>query len=85
MAKLEKLLRKIRNSPNNVSPNELATLLNGHGFNFRDGSKHWRIYWHDSLGVTGRITVPFQRPLKAYIVKQALKLIDRLEEEKGNA
>ena len=81
MAKLEKRLRKIRNSPNNVSPNELHTLLLGYGFKYRDGSKHWRVYWHDDLGPTGRLTVPFRRPLKAYIVKKALKLIDRLEAE----
>ena len=81
MTKLEKLLQKTRNAPNNVSPNELATLLNGFNFKFRDGSKHWRIYWHDSLGATGKLTVPFQRPLKAYIVKLALKLIDRLDGE----
>lgn len=84
MAKLEKLLQKIRNSPNHVSPNELATLLDGYGFRYRGGSKHWRVYWHESLGPTGRVTVPFQRPLKAYIVKQALKLIDRLDEERND-
>jgi hypothetical protein len=83
MAKLEKLLQKIRNGPNNVTPNKLNTLLLGYGFKYREGSKHWRVYWHESLGSTGRITVPFQRPLKAYIVKQALKLIDRLENEEG--
>ena len=81
MARLEKRLQKIRNSPNHVSPNDLNTLLLGYGFKYRDGSKHWRVYWHNSLGPTGRLTVPFQRPLKAYIVKQALKLIDRLETE----
>ena len=81
MTKLKKRLLKIRNSPNNVSPHELDTLLHGYGFRYREGSKHWRVYWHDRLGPTGRLTVPFQRPLKAYIVKQALKLIDRLEAE----
>jgi len=81
MTKLEKRLQKIRNSPNNVSPHELHTLLVGYGFQYRDGSKHWRVYWHPQLGPTGKLTVPFQRPLKAYIVRKALKLIERLEAE----
>lgn len=78
MAKLEKLHQKIQDNPNHVSPNDLHNLLEGYGFSWRTGSKHWRVYWHPELGAEGRLTVPFRRPLKAYIVRQALKKIDLL-------
>ena len=79
MPKLDKLYQKIKNNPNHVSPNELHTLLVGFGFSWRSGSKHWHVYWHPDLGAEGRLTVPFQRPLKAYLVRQALKKIDLLK------
>lgn len=78
MARLEKLLLKIRNSPQNVSFDDLDRLLNAYGFTRRQprsGSSHY-VYSFGQL----RITVPYERPhVKAMYVKQVLAILDELD------
>lgn len=79
MSKLEKLLLRIRNSPQSVTFDELDRLLSAYGFTRRQprsGSSHY-VYSFGQL----RITVPFKRPyVKTFYVKQALALLDELDD-----
>lgn len=84
MAKLEKLLLKIRNNPQSVAFEDLDKLLNAYGFQRRQprsGSSHY-VY---SLG-SRHITVPYKRPVvKALYVKQVLAILDELDAPSGDA
>jgi len=80
MKKADKLYQKIKQGPNKVSPEDLGKLLVEYGFEYRDGTNHWRIYFRNDLGINGRVTIPYRRPLKAYVVKQALKLIEEIQD-----
>lgn len=84
MAKLEKLLLRIRNNPQGVAFDDLDKLLNASGFlrrQPRSGSSHY-VY---SLG-THRITVPYKRPhVNAIYVKQVLAILDELDVPTDNA
>lgn len=76
MSKKEKLLAGIKNNPRDVSFNDLDKLLRSAGFvrrQSRKGSSHYN-YTHDLLDEI--LTVPKEKPLKAYIVKQTLKSYD---------
>lgn len=77
MSRREKLLEKVRNNPRAVTYEELARVLEWHGFQLRRsrGSHH--------LFKRGRrqITVVYRRPhVHPAAVKEALALIDEIEE-----
>ena len=78
MSNREKLLAKIRNNPKSVRFQELAKLLEWHGFELKRSKGSHHIYRR------GRyvLTVPWRRPrLHSYIVKHALKILDEIMEE----
>jgi predicted RNA binding protein YcfA (HicA-like mRNA interferase family) len=80
MTKYDKLYAKIVNNPKNVTFEELDKILHKQGFkrsNPSSGSSHYT-YRHPEL--TNILTIPYKRPIKAIYVKQALAIIEQLEE-----
>ncbi len=83
MTRRDKLRQRIERNPKNVSFQDLRTLLEAYGFEFKRsrGSHHSfvaRIGGHAIL-----LVVPYQQPLKAIYVKKALALIGQIEKESG--
>ena len=80
MSKKEKLLQSIRNNPSNVKFETLQNLLLYYSFKERQpkgGSSHYS-YTLDKL----ILTVPKHKPVNKIYVKQFLKLIDEIENNK---
>lgn len=80
MSKKEKLLQSIRNNPSSVKFETLQNLLLYYGFKERQpkgGSSHYS-YILDKL----ILTVPKHKPVNKIYVKQFLKLIDEIENNK---
>lgn len=79
LTKLEKRIRKLHESPRNVSSRELISILQSLGFNEVGGKGSHRAFKHQKLPAT-IIVVPNQDPLKAVYVSRARKIIDELME-----
>ena len=75
MASVEKLIRKMKNQPNGISPQEAGKVLNAKGYRFaRQNGSHCH-YVNESGDV---ITILDKNPLKkAYIVE----ILERIEEK----
>lgn len=77
MGQREKLLERIRNNPKDVAFDDLDKLLQWHGFERRNpGGSH---YVYSRAGAT-HLTVPRARPLRSVYVRQALALLESLQE-----
>jgi hypothetical protein len=79
MSKRKKLLQKLRNNPKNVTFEQLITLLNYYGIIVERirGSHHvLNAHIEDK---TYTLAIPYQKPLKATYVYQALELIAKVE------
>ncbi|MGB9975808.1 hypothetical protein [Thermovenabulum sp.] len=76
MGHYEKLYKKIKNNPKNVSFEEIDTLLtNVGGFKRRNkGGSHF-IYSHPDLkGIDDYVNIPYNRPhIKSCYIKKALE------------
>lgn len=80
MTKFDKLYAKIVRNPKNVNFDELDKLLRRYGFECRQpskGSSHYN-YYHPDLPEL--ITIPYDRPIKAVYVKEAIKALKKLQE-----
>lgn len=78
MSKLDKRITKLYRLKN-INSNELISILEALGFEYRGGKGSHSVYKHPKLPAA-KLTVPLQRPLKAIYIKQALNLIEQLEE-----
>ena len=79
MSKQDKLLDKIRNNPKDIKFETVQKILLGYGFKEtspRGGSSHYT--YHRGIY---RVTVPKENPVNSVYIKQAIKIIDRLEAE----
>lgn len=91
MNKREKRLLKIRQNPKNVSLEELAQVLEDHGFwlDRVTGSHH--IFRAERDEKSWKLPIPFNKPIKVVYVKQALVAIDEIrqidlqEDDNGNS
>ena len=80
MTQREKALQKIRNNPREVRFNDLAKVLEQHGFEIRKTGGSHQVFMRGQY----RIIVPFRRPhLFEYVVKDALKILDKILEQEG--
>ena len=80
MGKQEKVLQAIRNNPKDVRFATIQNVLLSYGFaetSPRGGSSHYT--YHRGIY---RITVPKDNPVNQTYIKQAIRIIDRLEAEK---
>jgi len=84
MATKKKRLDKIRNSPNNVSFDELGTVLQDHGFKLDrvNGSHH--VYEHEDLEDPIIIPRHGNKKVGAVYVKKVLDAIDKLRGTDAN-
>jgi predicted RNA binding protein YcfA (HicA-like mRNA interferase family) len=80
MSKRKKRLSKIRNNPKAVTKDDLDTVLRDFGFVERDGKGSHTIYQHPD-NETPLVVAAHGKSVPAYIVKQALALIDALVDE----
>ncbi|MFZ4816990.1 MAG: type II toxin-antitoxin system HicA family toxin [Phototrophicaceae bacterium] len=79
MSKREKRLEKLRQSPKDVSFEQLRQVLEDHGFILTKvtGSHHTfkRKIGQEEI----RLTIPYRKPLLAIYVSQAIDEIDRIQ------
>ena len=81
VTKREKLLKRIRHNPRNVSFQDMRTLLEAFGFvlDRTRGSHHSFVGWVGEQKVL--LVIPYKHPLKEVYAKKALALIDAIEAE----
>lgn len=78
MSKRHKRLARIRQNPNNVSLDDLQTVLEDYGFEHRQTVGSHYTFSVNIGDTTKLLVVPFRRPVKVAYVKKALKLIDEV-------
>jgi predicted RNA binding protein YcfA (HicA-like mRNA interferase family) len=83
VTRLEKRIRKLRQSPRNISSRELINILVSLGFELRGGKGSHQCYKHPKLPQI-KLTVPQQHPLKVQYIRQALNAISKLRELEDN-
>ncbi|MCL4253243.1 MAG: type II toxin-antitoxin system HicA family toxin [Anaerolineae bacterium] len=79
MTKKEKLLRRLRNNPTDVSFQDLETLLFRFGFQFirANGSHH--LYEYEQKDIWRQVIIPVHgRKIKSVYVKKVIEIIDEL-------
>jgi predicted RNA binding protein YcfA (HicA-like mRNA interferase family) len=85
MARRDKLLRRMRNNPLNVSMRDLQTVLESFGFELDRirGSHHVFVGEVEGKGVT--LVIPLRKPhVKAGYVQEVLELVDQILLEEGD-
>lgn len=74
---IQKLYEKIKSNPQNVSFEDINTLMEAGGFAHRCKKSSHHIYTHPDLqGFESSISIPFKRPIKPFYIKMALKLFE---------
>lgn len=76
--KLDRLLARMQSSPSGFRPIEVKSVLVGHGFKLREGSKH-TVYQH-CVYTDLIITVPRHSTLRAWVARDVLKLVRTLSQ-----
>lgn len=79
MSKRDKWLQAIRHNPKNVKFETIQGILLNYGFietTPGGGSSHYT--YHKGIY---RITIPKDKPVNQIYIKQAIRIIDKLEEE----
>ncbi|EKQ1039856.1 hypothetical protein AJY63_04145 [Campylobacter jejuni] len=72
MSKKDKIIKDLKNNPNNVPFETLKILLESEGYEcFNKGGLHYQFRKEEC----DLITIPFKRPIKAIYVKMVLKAI----------
>lgn len=75
-----RLFERMRKTHNGWTQLDFERLLTGFGFTYREGKKH-RIYAHSEFGDL-RISVPRHNVLKEWVAREAVALIEALEERR---
>ncbi|TEB08757.1 hypothetical protein Pmgp_03653 [Pelotomaculum propionicicum] len=84
MTRRDKLYERIVNNPKDVNFEELDKLLKKNGVTRRQpsgGSSHY-IYYHPELPPGDKLSIPKAKPIKAIYVKEAINLINKIQEER---
>ena len=84
LSKRRKRLERIRRNPTNVSLEELRSLLDDYGFQYRQTVGSHDTFRYRLLGEFRLFVLQLHRPLKTIYVKRAVKLIDQIIEEQGD-
>lgn len=78
MSRKEKLFHKIKNNPNNVSYEELTSLLRKYDCIIIDkNGSHFGVT-HELSDRT--LTIPRHKPIKKYYIKDCIKFIEEVNE-----
>ena len=70
---MEKILKKMRNQPNGLRPNEIDKVLKHYGYYVAGQKGSHKQYRHESKNP---ITVVQENPVDRYIINQVLEIID---------
>lgn len=92
MAKIEKILKKWRARPREVSRDEVLKILNRFGieYQFKRGShivaRHDKLVGQKDFGLDGEFTIPVKngRYVKGRYLKTILLALEIIQEETGN-
>lgn len=75
MTQKDKLIKSIKNNPDDVSFEDLHKYLEMHGATFREGKGSHRVY-----KLNGKtIVIPRHKPLKGIYAKMAIELVEGTE------
>ncbi len=83
MSKRQKRLERIRQNPNNVSLADLRTVLEDYGFEYKKTVGSHYTFTYEFGGETRLFVVPFRRPVKPIYIKQALRIIDQIIQDRN--
>jgi hypothetical protein len=83
VSKREKRLQKIRQNPKDVSFDELNQLLRDYDFELRRVTGSHHIFEYNSKEGRPKFVLPLRRPIKPYYVKDAIRLIDLIRQNKN--
>lgn len=83
MSRLQKQIQKLEQQPKNIDPKQVLSILAALGFTRRSGKGSHVGCSHPDLPDI-RLTIPYQKPLKAVYVKQILDAIYQLREIQEN-
>jgi len=84
MTKREKRLQKLRQNPNNVSFEALQQVLLDFDFELKRSSGSHHTFSITIDGTPHILVVPFRRPVKPVYVREALRLIERINNQEAN-
>lgn len=76
MAGVDKLVDKMKRQPKNIKFAEAEKVLRAYGYELTRVKDSHHIFRNETTG--DRWSLPFQKPLKPYLIKELLK---RIEEE----
>lgn len=83
MSKRKKRLERIRQNPTNVRLDDLRRVLEDYGINYLQTTGSHHTFRYTVGGKTELFVIPYRRPVKVVYVKEALKIIDEVIEERG--
>ena len=78
MNRIEKLLEKVINSPNNSRTDDVRTILSNYGFSFQRRKKN-DVYWHNEYPDL-RIIIPRRNQAEFWTIKDLEKLIKEINQ-----
>lgn len=78
MSKREKRLQKIRQSPKDVSIDELEQVLKDYGILRDHATGSHYIFRYTLNGQDLRLTIPYRKPVKVIYVKESIAVIDQI-------
>jgi predicted RNA binding protein YcfA (HicA-like mRNA interferase family) len=81
MTKREKLLKRVRNNPKDVSLQDLGSLLEAFGFELNRIKGSHRIFVGMVAGEEITLAIPSRHPVKVVYVKRVIEIIDEIAAE----
>ena len=77
MARLDKIIKKMLNQPNDIDYAELRYVLLAIGCNERRGKGSHTFFPHPETGV--QVSIPFQKPLRRCYIIRTIQMFDLKE------
>ena len=76
MSSAEKLLAKLRQSKNGWVPEDLAQILEGHGFTRKKEARHGVFYEHPVCPRDSTVILPRHTPCKTWVAVRVLRAVE---------
>lgn len=77
MGHYEKLYKKIKNNPKDVTFDEICTLLTKRGgFEFRNSGSNHYVFYHPDLAE--HLSIPKDKPIKPVYIKKAIRMFEEV-------
>ncbi|MBI1279070.1 MAG: hypothetical protein GC179_13160 [Anaerolineaceae bacterium] len=81
MSKREKRLQKLRQNPKDVAFTELEQVLNDYGILRDHATGSHYVFRYNINGQDMKISIPYNKPVKAIYVKRSIEIIDLIKAE----